>query len=887
MFATVACTNFEYDIEDDFTHKESSSGDVITIHGSVARFSDYEVGTRANKTPEESHVSRMALAVFPIDDNGVIGNCVNYTVRHGDNLLYTLDRSLISEDYKDKNFALYIFTNMPGLPTDNYKGSLDSLLDLALANPHITRPEDGFPMIGSLGDVNRDGKEFILMPIVNGRMELPKVNGKPTDYLNIPMNAVFAKISFEISVTTEEDVAIHDHARFEMTGYEVHNIASSVSFNETLNEAIQQEVNADSIKVTLSGIAQGGEDGGSVISFDFYLPERLLEPQTRPEQYAYPLPHKDTGEIPATGTGYSNIDDDYKKYAQRYKPLLLGENQKATYVTIQGKFRDHQEHYHDVSYNIYLGADNYRDFNIKRNSQYINKLNIKGITSSADQSTNMSAVSIDHRVNVERSSPLIVSLRRETQLDAHYEVRPMRLRFAQGVDVPNNAKVTVKVLNEDGTEGNTWIRVEQSDDSDDHIKEGTSQGKRKYFTTTLMDDLDDEVSVPRNDLMNGTVVWVYVDEAPYDKATPTRTSRTAILRVTYDDGEETVDSKDIKDYHIRQFNLHKIQGNDNPNPYYIECYEEFLYNYDSEDSYGQTKEEGMPWGLDGEQLSKKHKSFKIDENNDDWNEYYNAAYNEDNSYMFYDFYIGKHDAKIQEKNKAPVVRNFAGQDFTKEIVSTAGIQYLTMAEQASSAVQYCYNRNKRKADGTVDVKWYLPSADELEDFIVTAYSYYEEFQENFYWTSQPAYIKNIFYYEYKTRGGFLNLQTVTEDAYGFEVYEENTGYARASKVYNDLTPAPSGLNDKPKTERTDIPWSDNPQVLGYYNLWYAWKKPVSGDATLEKWDKNKEAQAVYTEYKNETKGSRYGAYLGHLDDLKQEGYMGRMESHRVRCAYRP
>ena len=64
------------------------------------------------------------------------------------------------------------------------------------------------------------------------------------------------------------------------------------------------------------------------------------------------------------------------------------------------------------------------------------------------------------------------------------------------------------------------------------------------------------------------------------------------------------------------------------------------------------------------------------------------------------------------------------------------------------AVEYCYSRNKRNADGTVDVKWYLPSADELEDFIVAGYSAFKEFQDNYYWTSQPAYIRNAFYYEY-------------------------------------------------------------------------------------------------------------------------------------------
>ena len=906
MFVAVACVSHELDFDggniDTNTNTETTS-DVITVYGNVARFADCEVSTRANKTPEESYVSKMALAVFPItnEETGETGDCIHYELRDGSNLLYTVDRAEISEKYGDEYenapCVMYIFANMPGLPS-SYNGSADSLLNLALGSTSLTRPDGGFPMIGSLGDINRDGKEFILMPMTGNRMDLPKVNDKPTDYLNIPMSAVFAKISFEIAVTPDQDVDVHAPSRFEMTGYEVHNLPSTVSFNDDLNKAEEegeprQPVNGEIVNVSMSGIAQGGNEGsGSIIEFDFYLPERLLTPDTSAEEYKYPL-----GDNGSQVTGYSNIPDDNKKYAQRYKPELLGDDQKATFIRIKGKYRDHHETYHNVSYDIYLGADNYGDFNIVRNNQYFNKLNIRGITSSDDQSLNDDAISIDHRVNVERSSPLIISLRRETQLDAHYEVRPLRLRIA-GKEVPTGAKATVEVLNEDGTDNDIpgWIRLEASGNTEHHItSEGSSKGKRKYFTTNLVTEtLADGTKVEVTDLKTdaNSTVWIYVDEADPTKATTTRSTRSATIRVTYYEDNEVVE---VKDYHISQYNLHKIMGSESGRAYYIECFEEYLYNYDSEDSYGQIREEGMPWGLNGVQLSHIHDSFICNETNGDWTSFIQK------NPIKYDFYIGKHDddnESSDEKTKdGGTLHNFAGQEFTKEIAEyeNSSVTYPTLDRQASSAVEYCYSRNKRNPDGTVDVKWYLPSADELEDFIVPAYSTFEEFQDNYYWTSQPAYIRNAFYYEYHNGSRSSNA----EDTYVFVTYEDNKTHARATKVgYNNskYDYVPSGLNKEPEeTHAMDQGCIDQNEIdtENYFNVMYAWYRWEEGLLWWKETRTEEKTWTVDTHFKERKDGrdtgNRYHIHLGHLNDLIQKtedgehGYHERTKSNRVRC----
>lgn len=890
MLVSVACFQDDLDFGGERIDTES---DIITIYGNVARFADCEVSTRANKTPEESYVSKMALAVFTKDGS----ECIHYELRDGSNLLYTLDRAKIRETceekygdetrYDGKDCVMYIFANMPDLPPvweDDY--TLEMLLNLAYTAPGLTRPDTGFPMIGSLGDESRDGKSFVLIPMSGNRMELPTVDDTPTDYLNIPMSAIFAKMSFEITVSPDQDVDVHAPARFEITGYEVHNLPSKVSFNSEKNEEANQSVNTDPntnpVVVAISGIAQGGDEGsGSKIEFDFYLPERLVTPETLAKDYTYPL-----GENGADVTGYSNIPAKNKKYAQRYKPLLLGDGQKPTYITIKGKYRDHHEINYEVEYDIYLGADNYGDFNIVRNNQYYNKLNIRGIASSNDQTQNENSISIDYRVNVERSSPLIVSIRRETQLDAHFEVRPMRLRIS-GESVPDGAKVVVEVLDENGGDVNipTWVRLEKSGTTGDHITTaGSSKGKRKYFTTNLVTEtLEDnyQIEVLKSELSttDNSTVWIYVDEADPNQATTTRTTRSATIRVTYTDDEG---NNDVKDYHISQYNLHEIQGKDNPEPYYIEQYEEYLYNYDSEDYYGQIREEGLPWGLEGVQLSHKFYSFDPDLTPQiDWSRYETKA-----TRPYYDFYTKKHDSFASENGGT--VREYPGQEFTKEIYDATKnnsdvnkkVNVLTLADQARGAVEYCYNRNKRQSDGSVaeeDLVWYLPSADELEDFIEAAYNYYKEFQENFYWTSQPAYIKNSFYYQYDGLFGW------GKDVKAIPVYDDNTNFARATKVVDaDGKYVRSGLNFEP------IPYENNtPQGytnLGWFYQMHYWKGrndygPVKTDVLA-----NGDEQYTHN-------GSYY-IHLGHLNDLiqtvevngvKETGYLPRTESHRVRC----
>lgn len=151
-----------------------------------------------------------------------------------------------------------------------------------------------------------------------------------------------------------------------------------------------------------------------------------------------------------------------------------------------------------------------------------------------------------------------------------------------------------------------------------------------------------------------------------------------------------------------------------------------------------------------------------------------------------------------------------GQTFTSEIITTINggqkdkdgntcdtnpdnnIDILTLAQQPKSAVEYCFNKNKRNnkgevvwqnTDGTYDqsqLNWYLPAVDEIEDIVMSkygsglfTYARFLEFQEKFYWSSQPSYIRN-----------FARYDVITGQ--NGEFYYEDASHARATSVWRNV-----------------------------------------------------------------------------------------------------
>ena len=864
------------------------SSDAITVIGRMTRFDEYDVATRGVKDEAESKLTSMAMAIFPVNDTGtaLTGNCVywQYTNNQAE-LLFTIDRG--SNYEYNARYAMYVFTNM-----DMSEFGIGSSLDAMMAKFHsvedLNIPENGFPMMGSLGDTfsttfDRDNKVFILSPTkTNGDLDTPKVDGQTQTLLTIPMKAMYAKVNFTIEVNPDQTIEGNYSPQFTLEGYSVNNIPSTVDFIIEPNDPDLKVLDGG---YTLDNADRNTAIGANKINFTFYLPEQLLTPATTWENYDYPF-----------GKG-SAIRNEDLVYRQRYKSMLLGNDQKAVNIVISGRYRDHQNHSWDVDYTIYLGEDNYGDFNIKRNSEYNNIVTIRGIQSSSDMSDKEGAISIDHRVNVTRTQPAIISLRREVLLDSHFEVRPLRVRKSDIGDVEGINAVKVEVLNPgsaDTKTGTWWMRLERSFgdgtlagspettvngqktsiyiDSDPN---SPSYGKRKFFTYNLIDGVNadatdatlknsKEVILP---LTNDTeCCWIYVDEC-------TETGdgiRAGQIKVTYGslNGSTFTPANNATYpdvvYIINQRKLFEVKYDDpttttdENRKYNIEYEEEYLHNFDADDDYGQTEFEGMQWGLDGIQLSYDNTALYFDTSIDLFDFFINLIRDAVGVNPKYDFYIPKHDSDISSSLK----RGYRGYVFSNEIIQVVNglgnhdtnasnnIDVLQLDQQPRSAIEYCYNKNKRNRNGQVawtgnsdNLNWYLPAIDEMEDIVMSkygnglnTYARFLEFQSQYYWSSQPSYIRNYAYY---------NIYISVPGQY----FYDDVNFARATSVNYDSN-----------TQKFNYEYSGS---TSYYNGVRVYNRIFD----------------PRSEYKES--GEFYGVTLGSIG--RQPGNQPRTEKNRVRC----
>ncbi len=842
-------------------------GGQIQVVGRVQSFSDRNVDTRAFKVGDEGNTASMCLAVFNSS-----GECKDKQFINSGNPTFTLDKNNL------KNWGaryLYIFANIANPSSLGNGSSLNDFLALTSDVQGVDMP---------LYYNEQEGTNTRCFPMI-GVMEINDVD-KIESIIQIPLEAIYAKVVVNIISKPDQKVDGINYASFSLTRYEVHNVVEKVDFlggtisAKGKNDGDHDTTPVSTVVYTASNITSDFAQADKQASFYFYIPERFCKAKVAADDFIYPF-----GKI-------ADLDEDEaRRLPQCYKPMLAGaegtgneeNNIKATFVRFFGEYIDHQGHNWNVSYDIYVGNDNYSNFDIERNTQYNNYVTIKGISKSNDQTDNDNTISIDHRVNIERVNPVIINLRRETLLDSHFEVRPLRIRKNanfKGQDL-SKAKVRVEVVYKDEDDAaNKWVGIELANSaiSGDHL----SSGKRKYFTTNLTTMTlagNTQIDLPVTD--EDQTVWIYVDECTYAGDDV----RSAAIRVTLSLDGENFPIEQSTDFVISQRKLFPVTYNGHT--YHIEYHEEYLHNYDAEDEYGQTEYEGMKWGLEGVQLSNTYNSFKINETNSSWTSFLTER---DKDLPKYDFYIEKHDGDIVD-NAGVSARSRAGQEFTSEIYtkSNGGVKILTMADQPSGAVEYCYNRNKRNPDGSVSkVEWYLPSTDEMEEIAEAGYGRFEEFQDKFYWTSQPAYIRNVFYYEHKE--SYLVIFT-RETQYAFAVYDDNPDYARATKVIyrgnDDYGYAPSGLKDKPDN------FSSIDDTDGYgmdcehfdnkcFNEMYRWKKPKNGSYTYDKGWRNPSFGGD-EEFNDSRDNKRYHVHLGHLYDMTQEGYLHRSTKARVHC----
>lgn len=559
------------------------------------------------------------------------------------------------------------------------------------------------------------------------------------------------------------------------------------------------------------------------IEFGFYMPEHYVDPQYKT--------------VPEPGENWTEAEK--IAYYQQMKPMYMRqegvnekgertytERQKATFIRLHGHYTDHHGQIFAVSYDVYLGHNHTNDFNIERNCLLTNYLTITGITNHNQAGEN--TISLDHRVDVEEVG-FTIAQEREALLDAHYEVRPVDITLSGG----SSMVITIPA------DASTWISMESDrapfENENYYCNKTDGRRVRKYFTTNLIGELNAElpdgpagpngtaaqtltIENTDKDKANTYRVWFYIDENPnvydpsgkgkqtfetgnytvYTKDTdsPKKQFRDASIKFSYIVNDTARKETEIK---FQQHNLWRVWNIAGTRFYDIEVEEEYLTNYAADSHYGETQN-GMPWGLDGVPLSTEVKAFSVDQDHGDSSNIFEAIWiliqniveyvienAVDENKPLYDFY--NTSAEVEEcrltPNEGVNFFPYNGLGFTKKIIQTAdvddGIANLTLIGDPSSAVEYCYHKNKRDDEyggmNVADIHWYLPAIDEIQEICAAAYAEFDGvFQNNFYWSSQPAYMKA----KYTAYGVVLwGLFSVSRNGF---LYHDNVNYARATRA---------------------------------------------------------------------------------------------------------
>lgn len=759
-------------------------GDELTLVPRVKSFANEYVTKATEYDANEKKITGLAVLVFNSD-----GNLVYWDEPEDVTASIKLNKSMLNNPAQAGKLADATVVMIANVSLDDIKTGTTSLRD-NISNVTLDDMEDytchiaeGKTVITSLGD------GFTGFPMIGG---VKGVNLEPTasqqSAIEVGMKILYAKINFSIAVADGTENA-GTGMQFALSGYSVHNTSAATTLAIPANKG-QQPV--DFLGNAIEGAAASTVDGatastvyefttagaagnttgtatlgGNPVTFTFYVSESRYN-HNSDLKGIYP---SDDWLISSTNAydedvkGYSSMSDAdkaknplngvkyfYDDIIQQYKPKLAAVSTGkpaaglATYVLLNGTYTDYRGATWTVDYKVYLGKDNAHNFHVDRNSIYTNNITIKGIRNN-DSHDGEGQVWIDHRVNVTGASGAAnhVDITRETLIDSHIEVRPLRVSW------PENEYVGVRVYlptNSDGSLVN-WIGIERF--TGENNQEGTiycyqgtqSTGKRKYFTTTLISELqskEGEFGVKEDSgrkyvyLLNGECAWIYFDE----NNTASQRETTINLEFYPASGSTTTEQ-----YIVKQRGLQSIGD------YKVESYEEYLHSYDSDDKYNLSTspadytQQGLAWGFPKQTISEDiivgATPLEISEYglqdyiSDRYDYFHKSDIPSGNSYYPY----------TKDANGNWVTASYGtGLIFTDRASAKKDVTIKDMGTIPDNAYQYCLSKNKFKEDPdgnhTLDIHWYLPDVYELQA-VLNANQTAEDFgADSYYWSSQPA-----------------------------------------------------------------------------------------------------------------------------------------------------
>lgn len=739
----------------------------------------HRVTTRASDIKEENEkrINRLHVFFFDAEGNYLEGGYLTgypdaaqqggyYAPGEGVTLL-KIDRELFDNPGLAKSATVYAVANVDAAifgRDDDGDGRPDGIRNRGDLEQFVYRPASGTVSTG----LPAEG-----MPMVGVRT-LDLTGGTPENDRQVELTALMARI--DVTIQLDSEVQDGNLPAFYLMDWTARNLPTQVAFTAPdaggrtgWTEAWTTQSNV-SLQRTIYN--RNGQ-----ISFTFYMYENIQQPEWKidpGEEWANP------NVDPATLTDAEREKALYpdgvsETQRQRYKPYLA--HADAASIVLHGFYMTYNGAAYEVRYTLYLGANHTNDFSVKRNHQYKNDITIKGLTA---QDSETGEYTLDARVNVEEEdNEYYIAMLRERNHDAHFCITPMDVYLF----APESVNPTMEVILGEVPEGSEtpdpatvpdWVRLERIAAADmaagtvsesgftayaqggSHLAVGTpwtaGNGKRAFFTRGLLKAGGALYGNTRTTIQDSRDrVYFYLDEnlALQD--------RSATVTMIY---KENGVEKRRRTLLLEQAHLLPVAMRDG-GTLYMEQYEEYLDHYDPLDEYATDQiYDGLPWA----DLNSGLEDFEVEQLYETWfaTPITSTAY----------------DPPGQVFND--------GYPYTSFVIYRSNQGVMTLNDRPRSAFEYCFNRNKRNMDGTIDMqydykswydaylevtngsKWFLPGIRQMEDALTQYYTTFGEFQTDYYWSSSAG----------EREGGTSGQSTTRARATKVDL-NDPTGYAQS------------------------------------------------------------------------------------------------------------
>ena len=595
----------------------------------------------------------------------------------------------------------------------------------------VDLPSAGMPMIGTLEGAS------LVQSATNPRLE-------------VQLKALMARVNITIKLNPNQESRDGTLPTMTITSYGIKNMPNTVPFTAPttapLADAPAGTPQNDRYDLTRGddGDDSNGQEmvqdflyelpapvtinkNSDAVTFSYYTYENIQLPDytsTRPGvdgTDANFFPDYNGGEVDNSSIRYPDGIDEADR--QRWKPLMARKDASA--MVLNASYVTHQNLRYQARFTIYMGQNPDNDFQVKRNHAYNNNISIRGLDYVRNSSDGV--YTFDARVNVISDNPVYLAIVNERKVDAHATVLPMDvwllLREPQNGSseppvVTHTSKVTLSVR-EDARNWLSMIVIPRAEMEAGGWKAGT--GAPDYFYTDLIAQCNTgtfnghqsgpEVTIESTPTLNNSRSRVYfcIDENVPTSNNPTNYGdRYATIDLTYENSLGDVRTRTIE---IDQRALIHVQGARNGTvDAWMEYYEEYLEHSDPLDQHIEDEAlyDGLPWGETLYNVSVRYVGSGLFDSIDGCEVYHSSD-------------AFRYTQRILNRTGAVPLNNFR------------------LYSKPATSFHYCYGRNKRNSNGTVELDWdnkktgwYMPGISELEVALTQHYNTFEDFQGNLY-----------------------------------------------------------------------------------------------------------------------------------------------------------